>query len=172
MSTLIPSRPEPEYAIVKHGRRLRAISHKETGLIRQWEIDYRFVREVEYLERAGRVSSRIDLETDIGIRAGQIAVIRAGLRGVTLVQILSLFEKYRADLQHILFGIPRDKERSNPYIPGVGRLDKYTPIIHHYNQSAQWRVGAREETHEGYYPDDPENKLWTPPKRRSIDSLK
>jgi hypothetical protein len=174
---------EPTPVIRERGRNVRPVTPREVFQLRQWEMDYRFVREVEYLEREGRVDDRYSLEKALGLERGAIAVIRNGLRGVGLVQVAILFEKYRGDRDYIMYG-SRNKELTSPYIPGIGRIDKFQPYYHRYQSPARWRVGPRPETrtpnpddpndhrYSAYYPQDPDNELWAPPTRLSVDSLK
>ncbi|GAB3721130.1 hypothetical protein GCM10027594_01390 [Hymenobacter agri] len=170
--------PDEDSFIVLNGRRLRAVNPKTPREKLQQmdaEIDYRFVREVEELEYSGRVESRNRLELSIGLEAGGINNIRNGVRGVTKVNIVLLQQLYRADLNYILFDAPRNKELTNPYIPGVGRLDKFEPYVHRYLAPARWKAGPRPETRRPHpdgegtwapsYPADPDNKKWTKPSR-------
>ncbi len=169
--THLPTEEQP--VISAYGKRLRPVTPKEVFQRAQWEMDYRFVREVEYLEREGRVSSRQDLEAAIGMVRGELLAVRAGKRQIGLVQVKMLQEKYRGDRDYIMFGV-RNKELAAPYIPGVGRLDRYEPYIYQYRSPARWRIGAQPETrttnpqdpndrnYSGYFPSDPDNTLWTP----------
>lgn len=158
-----------EAIITKHrGRRLVAIKPREVFKLKQWEMDFRFVREVEYLERDGRVSSRYDLERAIGMEKGAIATIRLGMRGVSAVHIVLLFELYRGDKDFILFGANRNPDLTNPYIPGRGRINSYEPFFHSYSSVARWKVGKRAESNPQYYSPDPLNEQWTAPARKSI----
>ncbi|MDO7852961.1 hypothetical protein [Hymenobacter convexus] len=164
----------------KRQRRLLPLNQRQRDKVSQWEIDYRFVREVERMERDGRVEKRIILERDCGLENGAVSAIRAGMRGVSPVNIKRLFEQYRCDYNYILFGSNIDLELSKPYIPGVGRLNIHEPYYNRYQAPARWRVGARPETltphplgdkdkkWSSYYPDDPDNELWTAPPRMSV----
>ena len=147
------------------------VTPREIFRLKQWNIDFRFVREVELLERDGRVSSREDLERAIGMEHGGLATVRQGMRGVSLVNVVVLFEKYRGDKDYIMFGAARNPELTNPYIPGIGRLSRYDPYYHTYNSVARWRIGPQPETHHQYYEKDPLNKLWVAPARKSIASV-
>ena len=166
---LTPTELPSEAIITKHrGRRLVAIKPREVFKLRQWEMDFRFVREVEYLERDGRVSSRYDLERAIGMEKGAIATVRLGMRGVSAVHIVLLFELYRGDKDFIMFGAGRNPDLTNPYIPGRGRINSYEPFVHRYGSAARWKVGKRAESRPEYFPEDPENEQWSPPARKSI----
>lgn len=156
---------EEKPLIVKQGKRLRPITSKEIFQLTQWEMDFRFVREVEYLEREGRVPSRQELELVIGMNRAELLAVRQGKRQIGLLQVRMLHEKFRADLGYIMYGSPRNKELSTPYIPGIGRIDRYEPYIHEYKSPARWRVGRREETQAEYCPSDPQNEKWTRPDR-------
>jgi hypothetical protein len=174
---MIPTAPslpaEPTPVVTHRGRKVRSVTPREVFQLRQWEMDYRFVKEVEYLEREGRVSSRQDLEVAIGLGRGELLAVRAGKRQIGLVQVALLFEKYRGDRDYIMYG-QRNKELATPYIPGVGRIDKHEAYYHRYSSPARWRVGPRPETrtpnpddpndhhYSAYYPEDPDNTLWQP----------
>jgi hypothetical protein len=178
-----PPPPEPTPVVAHRGRKIRPVTPREVFQIRQWEMDYRFVKEVEYLEREGRIDSRYNLEKTLGLERGAISTIRLGLRGVGLVQVAILFEKFRGDRDYIMFGV-HNKELSAPYIPGVGRIDRFEAFYHRYSSPARWRVGPRPETrtpnpdnpndhnYSAYYPEDPNNEQWSEPARRNINSTK
>lgn len=172
MKTLLnpPPPAEPVIPVAKRGRKLRPITPRQTFALRQWEMDFRFVREIEYLEREGRVSNRLDLERTLGLEAGGVAAIRLGLRGISTVHLAILHETYRGDRDYILHGV-RNKELAAPYIAGIGRIDRHEPYYHRYASGARWRVGPRPETHPQYYPQDPENTQWTAPPRKNIQSF-
>jgi hypothetical protein len=161
-------------------RRLLPINDKQLLKLRQWEIDYRFVKEVEYLERDGRVSARPDLELAVGLETGGVANIRNGMRGVSCMNVVLLFELYRGDKDYILLGAPRNTDLYKPFIPGVGRLNIHEAYYHRYPTAARWKVGPRPEfkvehptlkNYSPYYPQDPDNEGWTAPLRKSIKSL-
>lgn len=161
--------PADEGIITKlRGRRLVLVKPREVFKIEEWEQDLRFVREVELLERSGRVSSRYDLERAIGMEKGALATVRLGMRGVSKGHISRLFTLYRGDKDFILFGAARATDLTNPYISGVGRIDKFEPFIHRYSSVARWKVGPRPETHPEYYPSDPNNEQWAEPARKNI----
>ena len=147
------------------GKRQRPITPREKFKLMQYEMDFRFVREVEYLEREGRSPGRVDLELSVGLEKGGVSTVRAGKRSIGPVQLRLLFELYRGDMNYVIFGAARDKERTNPYISGYGRIDKFEPYIHRYQSIARWRVGARSETQPEYFPADPNNEHWTPSTR-------
>lgn len=160
----------------KRQRRLVPVSRRQRDKIDQWEIDYRFVREVERLERDGRVDKRVKLEQAVGLESGAVSAIRAGLRGVSILNVRRLFEHYRCDYNHIIFGSNIDLELSKPFISGLGRLNIHEPYYNRYQAPAKWRVGPRPETltphptnaalkFSAYYPDDPDNEGWTAPPR-------
>ena len=160
-------------------RRVIPLTQRQRDKVRQWEIDYRFVREVERLERDGRVEKRVKLELAVGLEAGAIASIRNGMRGVSPANIALLFENFRCDMHHILLGSNLDLELSKAFIPGLGRLNIYEPYYHRYVNTARFRVGPRPETltphptdknlrFSAYWPDDPDNEQWTAPPRMSI----
>lgn len=175
--------PEPQLVISQRGKRLRPVTSRQVIELQQWEIDFRFVREVERLERDGLIPNRGSLERSLGMRAGEISAIRSGLRGINPVHIAILFEKYRGDRDFILHG-QRNQELSRPYIPGIGNIAKYEGFIHHYTSPAKWRCGPRPETliptpgkpNEPlvamHYPEDPKNEQWSPPKLKSIADFK
>jgi hypothetical protein len=173
ISMQTPDNPSDEGkpVISSRGRRLRPVAPKELLKLRQAEMDYRFVREVEHLEREGRVSSRSDLEEAVGLSRADILAIRAGKRGATLLNVVLLHEKYRGDRDFIMYGV-RNKELSAPYISGVGRIDRYDPYIFQYASPARWKVGPREETQPEYCPQDPRNEQWIAPKLKSVASKK
>lgn len=154
------------------GRKLIAIQKRDTFKLMQWEMDFRFVREVEFLERDGRVTARHDLERAIGMERGGLSVIRLGGRGISAVHIRILFELYRGDKDYIIFGAARNTELTNPYIPGIGRINGHEAYFHRYNSTAKWKVGPRPETSPQYFPSDPNNERWTEPARKSIKNLK
>jgi hypothetical protein len=160
--TPLPAQEQP--VISAAGKRMRPITPREVFQFAQWEMDFRFVREVEYLEREGRVSNRNDLEAAIGLGRGEILAIRAGKRQVGLVQVKMLHEKYRGDRDYIMFG-QRNKELAAPYIAGIGRIDRYEPYIFQYKSPARWRIGSRPETQPEYFPSDPENTEWKAPEK-------
>lgn len=170
--TLVNPPAEPEIPVKVRGRKLVAIQERDTFKLMQWEMDFRFVRECEFLERDGRVSSRSDLERALGMERGGLSVIRLGGRGISAVHIRILFEKYRGDKDYIMFGGQRNKDLTNPYIPGIGRINGHEMFFHRYNSTARWKVGPRPETHEQYYPADPKNENWVPPTTKSIKDLK
>ena len=149
------------------GRRLQPVASKESFKIRQWWMDFRFVREVERLEREKRVFKREQLEADCGLENHAVGTIRTGMRGVSAVNIALLFEKYRGDKDYIMFGV-RNKELSGPHIPGIGSLERYEKFYYRYQTAAKWKIGRQPETHKEYYPSDPNNELWTPPARLSV----
>lgn len=159
---MLPAEEQP--IVSERGKRLRPITSKEIFQLAQWEMDYRFVREVEYLEREGRVPSRRELEESIGLSRADLLAVRQGKRSVGLVNVKYLHEKYRGDRDYIMFG-QRNKELAAPYIPGVGRIDRYEPFINVYQSPARWRVGPRPETQPEYYPSDPQNEQWAAPDR-------
>jgi hypothetical protein len=162
MTPTAPSLPaEPTPVVIHRGRKVRPVTPREIFQLRQWEMDYRFVREVEYLEREGRVESRYELEKTIGLGRGELLAVRAGKRQIGLVQVAILFEKYRGDRDYIMYG-QRNKELAQPYIPGIGRIDRYQPYIFEYTSPARWRIGPRAEAVPEHYPSDPQNLLWTP----------
>ncbi|GAC1371057.1 MAG: hypothetical protein NVS3B25_18880 [Hymenobacter sp.] len=148
--------------IVVRGQKLRPVTPKDVAKYEQYEMDFRFVREVEYLEREGRVPSRRALEKALRMERGAIAAIRLGVRGVNMYQYKKLHQLYRGDRDFILYGV-RNKELNNPFIPGIGRLDKYEPYVTRYTSPARWKVGPRPESQSEYYPSDPNNELWTAP---------
>lgn len=158
-------------------RRLIPLTDKQAVKAEQWEMDYRFVKEVEYLEREGRVSSRAELELAVGMETGAIATIRNGMRGVSPVNIVRLWKLYRGDRNFIELGTNRDTELNKPYIPAIGRLNIYDGFYHRYSSVARWRVGPRPETRtphptlpswSAYFPDDIDNEKWSAPARNSI----
>ena len=165
----------------KRQRRLVPLNRRQRDKIDQWEMDYRFVREVERLERDGRVEKRVKLEQDCGLEAGAVSSIRAGLRGVSALNIRRLFEHYRCDYNHIMFGSNLDLELSKPFVPGLGRLNIHEPYYNRYVAPARWRVGPRPETltphpldpnkkWSSYFPDDTDNENWTaPPRLNAMD---
>jgi hypothetical protein len=161
-SSQLPTEEKP--IVIKQGKRLRPVTSKEIFQLTQWEMDFRFVREVEYLEREGRVPSRAELEEAIGLNRSELLAVRQGKRQIGLLQVRMLHEKFRGDRDYIMYG-QRNKELSAPYIPGVGRIDRYEPYIHEYKSPARWRVGRRPETHPAYFPSDPENEQWSSPER-------
>lgn len=162
---LITTSPPDGEIITKHrGRRLVAIKPREVFKLKQWEMDFRFVQEVELLERDGRMSSRYDLERATGMEKGAIATVR----GVSAVQIVLLFELYRGDKVFILFGAARNLDLTNPYIPGRGRINSFESFYHSYGSGARWKVGSRAETHSQYYPSDPNNEQWAESSRKNI----
>ncbi|MBH8567307.1 hypothetical protein KB206_00310 [Microvirga sp. STS02] len=149
-----------------NGKRLRPVTSKEALALEEAEMDYRFVREVEHLERSGRVAGRGQLEADLFLPPGSISLIRSGHRSIGKLHIKRLFELYRGDYKYILFGV-RDKEHTGSYISGIGNIDKYVPYIHSYPSPARWKVGPRPETHPEYCMKDPNNEQWQPPTRES-----
>ena len=156
--------PAPENSAPKPGGSyLRPISPATREKLRQYEIDYRFVREVERMEWDGRCKNRSWLEKQMGITSGVIAEIRRGRRGVLPTHIALLKQIVNADHNWILFGGDRpDIEKSAPYMPGRGRLDVFEGYAHRYGTPAGWKVGPRPEQYPACYPDDPENKQWKP----------
>lgn len=175
-----PRRDDTPDLVVRGKRTMRKIENKDAFKLRQWEMDFRFVREVERLEREGHVPSRKILEKTVGLEVGGVAAIRLGTRGVGLVAVAILFDVYRGDRDFIMHG-SRNKELSTPYVPGVGYINKYAPTYHLYSTTARWRVGVRPETrtphpdgsdapYSAYYPDDMENANWSPPNRKNVTS--
>lgn len=156
--------PTDELIISKGGRRLRPVTEREVFKREQYEMDFRFVREVERLERERRVPGRVQLENSIGMEKGGLSSVRAGVRSVGLVQAKVLFEKYRGDMWFIIFGV-RNKELTGPYVPGIGNIARYEGYIHRYTSSARWKVGSRPESQPEYYPLDPDNEQWRKPSR-------
>ena len=182
MSDKSEGKLESSIVVSVNGRRLRPVTEREAFKARQYEMDFRFVREVEHLEREGRVPGRGQLEDSIGMEKGGLSSVRAGVRSVGMVQLVTLFEKYRGDMQFILFGV-RDKERTNPFISGYGRIDKYEGYWHRYASGARWKVGPRPETQipdpndptkmwAPNYPSDPDNEQWREPSRVPADGSK
>ena len=151
------------------GRRVRPVTEKMAIKVRQWWMDFRYVREVERLEREGRVFKREQLETDCGFEKHALGVVRTGMRGVSAVNIALLFEKYRGDMWFIMYGV-RDKERSGGYLPGIGNLNRYESYYFRYQAPAKWKIGKQPETHPEYFPADPNNELWTPSTRLNAKS--
>ena len=137
---------------------LRPLGDFKKERVIQFGVDYRFVREVERLEREGFVERRAFLEKAIGLPIGSVTDIRAGKRGIGVGHIVLLQKIYLADFRYILFGqrIPYTTEEL--YL--LDRLPHYEPIQHVYSASARWRIGPMAETHPDYYPPDPENKHW------------
>ena len=164
--------PVPEILVRSRGRKLIAVEKRDVFKLMQWEMDYRFVRECEFLERDGRVSSRYDLERALGMERGGLSTVRLGGRGISAVHVRILFEKYRGDKDFILFGAGRNPELTNPYIPGIGRINGNEQYFHRYNSTARWRVGCRPESDARYFPADPLNENWSAPSTLSIKSLK
>ena len=175
--------PEPKLVLSKNGRRLLPTTPLQVVELLNWEIEFRFVRECERLERAGVVSSRGALELSLGLTRGELRSIRGGARGVSAAQIAILHEKYRGDRDYILHG-RRNEELSRPYIPGIGNIAKYEGYIHVYNAPARWRVGPRPElvfpitpsdpnSEKGawHYPEDPNNEKWQPGRLRNISDI-
>ena len=122
----------------------------------QYEIDRRFVREVERLEHMGFVKNRTSLERTVGVDRGGVAAIRLGLRGVGKPAILALGSEYGASTDYIMNGAPQ---------PACIRAEE-TPCQayeHRYAAPAQWRAGQQPEQFPGSYPEDPENNLWVAP---------
>ena len=163
----------------QRARRVIPLTQRQRDKVRLWEIDYRFVREVERMERDGRAEKRIKLEQAVGLEAGAIASIRNGVRGVSPANIALLFENFRCDMNHIMLGSNIDLELSKPFISGLGRLNIYEPYYHRYVNTARFRVGPRPETltphptnaglkFSAYWPDDPDNNEWKAPLRMSI----
>jgi hypothetical protein len=164
-----PALPEEEKpVIVERGKRLRPVAPRKAFQLIQWEMDFRFMREVEYLEREGRVPNRQALEEAIGLSRSVLLKVRAGQRSIGLVQVKMLHEKFRGDKDYIMFG-QRNKELAAAYIPGIGRIDRYEPYIFVYQTPARWRVGPRAETDPAYCPIDPKNEQWTRPDRMPGD---
>ena len=156
-------------------RRVLPLNQRQRQKVRQWEIDYRFVREVERLERDGRVDKRVKLEIAVGLEAGAVSNIRAGHRGISPVNIALLFEHYRCDMNHILLGTNIDLDLSKRPV----WMEKHEPYYNRYQAPAKWRVGPRAETltphptnpdlkYSAYFPEDPDNEQWTAPPRMSI----
>ena len=157
----------------KESKRMVPITPRSVLKIEEWEIDFRFVREVEHLERIGRVQSRYALEMAVGIENGGIATIRLGMRGVSPANIKRLFNHYRGDKDYILLGAARNPNLADPYIPELnGKLPAYRALYHKYSSPARWRIGPQPEAHPQHYLEDPENKLWTAPTRKNITTLK
>ena len=168
--TLASSVPDNSGPVVSiRGRRVRPVTEKMAIKTRQWWMDFRFVREVERLEREGRVFKREQLEADCGLEKHAIGVVRSGMRGISAVNIVLLFEKYRGDMWYIMFGV-RDKERSGGYIPGVGNIARYESFYYRYQTTARWKIGQQPESSPDYYPSDPNNELWSAPSRLNAKS--
>jgi hypothetical protein len=174
---------EPSLVVKRGNKRMLPVTPHEVNELMTWEIEYRFVREVERLERSGVVPSRGELERVVGLFPGDIRAIRGGIRGVGLAQLALLHEKYRGDRDYILHG-RRNEELSKPYIPGIGNIAKYEGFIHQYKAPARWRCGPRpelvfplvpsdpnSERKAWHYPEDPDNKQWKPGRLRNISDL-
>lgn len=154
--------------------RMRKLSLEEKNKLGQYLIDFRFVREVERMEREGRVKwPRANLERELGMNVGVIAEIRAGKRGVLPVHIARLKLLCNSDTSYILLGV-RDPDHSSPYA-GARRFAVHEPYYFRYGKPAGWKAGPQPETptpnpdgsdtlYSAYYPEDPENKLWAPHK--------
>lgn len=143
-------------------RALRPITEAEKRRRAQWWIDFRFVREVERLERDGRVRSRGHLEASIGLGRGVVADIRRGRRGCLPVHVVLLKQLYNADYEHILFGAPLNLEKSAPYVTGRGRINTWQPLVFAYSTPAGWKVGPQPEEDARHYPPDPTGAQWVP----------
>lgn len=131
-------------------------------LLLQWHIDFRFVREVERLEREGRVKSRGHLEGEIGMSRGYLAGVRRGRYNVGMAHTAQLKRLYNADVNYILLG-QRVEGLSEPIIWEDGRkkeLRRYPGYMYQYGQPAGFNIGNQPETHPDYYPPDPDNRLW------------
>ncbi|UYZ60057.1 hypothetical protein [Hymenobacter latericus] len=138
--------------------RQRRITDKDAKKLETYEIDFRFVREVERLEREGRVRSRVTLEKDLGMSKGTISTVRAGHRGVGAEHLKRLKEKYNGDYHYILFGFKDPHDTSGPLRMGR-RLDVHVPYTLRYAAPAAWKCGPRPEEDAAHYPDDPQNEL-------------
>jgi hypothetical protein len=137
---------------------------------KQWLIDFRFVREVERLEREGRVKSRGHLEETLGMSHGAVALIRQGRLTANAAHIAELKRVYNGDYEYVLFGVPQpDKSEAVVWENGRGKkkLDVYPPLYYEYKKPAGWKVGPMPEADPRHYPSDPENKLWEPHKEAS-----
>ena len=146
------------------GPRLRPIDKNEFNKRIQYEIEYRFVKEVERLEREGRSKGRGWIEEVLQLNSGGIADIRRGRTGIMAYHIQLLKRLLNGDDRWVIHGVGQpDAEYSRPYVLARGgKLDIFRPYIHPYLQPAGWKCGPRAETHEAYYPDDPGNALWQP----------
>ncbi|MGI4873207.1 MAG: helix-turn-helix domain-containing protein [Janthinobacterium lividum] len=146
-------------------RRLRKLTAKISISERTWLASFRFVREVERIEREGRVKSRTALELLIGIKAGTISQIRAGRNDASLGMAIALREALNADLNYIMYGV-RVPELAEPLFPLPGRTDDlfYKPVVHEYKAPAGWKIGPMAEAVAAHYPDDPKNSFWQPHK--------
>ncbi|GAA4391667.1 hypothetical protein [Hymenobacter koreensis] len=125
----------------------RRVADKAQVNLEQHWIDYRFVKEVEKIEREGRSQSRVWIERQLGLPAGTCSEIRRGTRGIGAVHIARLKRKFNADHNFILFGV-RNNDISLPYIVkgrDKVRVDVFEPYIHMYNAAPNWKIGERPE---------------------------
>lgn len=136
---------------------------------KQWLIDYRFVREVERLEREGRVKSRGHLEETLGMSHGAVALIRQGRLTANAAHIAELKRLYNGDYEYVLFGVAQpDKSEALVWQNGrAKKLDTYPPFSYEYKKPAGWKIGPMPEAVAAHYPSDPENKLWEPHREAS-----
>ena len=160
--------PKPEST---RGRKLVALKERDVIKMIQWEIDFRFIRECEALEIAGRVSSREDLERALYLDKGALSTVRGGARGISPCHIRLLFELYRADVTYILFGQRTNTALTDPLINGK-RIDVYKGYYHRYNATARWKIGQRAEAFPAHYALDPLNEQWRAPGTKNIEDLK
>jgi len=152
----------------KSTRRLKALaSFKERRQTLDAWIDYRFVREVERLEREGRIKSRGFLEAQLDMTRGTITDIRRGRRSPSPAQIVLFYQHFQADRDHIETGVQLDRERAAPRFPLLGKEhgDKevyFPPFAYEYHTPAGWRVGPQPEQDPRHCPIDPTGEKWEP----------
>ncbi len=109
---------------------MRKITDKQAKSFIEAQVATRFLEEVHLCEREGRVKDRPTLEKDLLLSVGAITEIRAGRRGVLLVNVIRFKQKYNADFRYILFGV-RDPEHSGVRMGGQS-LDRYPKYEYPY----------------------------------------